>query len=244
MFVLRTDATFCGLAGVAVHDAAAEEAKLPPVDSLDLWPMLSGANLTSPRREILFTPLHGLQPPPKCDTAMGQECAEPFPCDPRAVTAPRCDALNSHGNDLLDPMIIIGPYKLMLGVVDQCWWQGPDYPNGTSTWDTHGSWINCTTATKKACLFNASRAASSPFLSLPLLLSALWSLLCRHETLSVAAVAHRSSRTRPSTTTSARCQPTHTSSSRCWAAWRNFSRACSTQTAGRPRRRLQRRASA
>ena len=63
-------------------------------------------------------------------------------------------------------MIIIGPYKLMLGVVDQCWWQGPDYPNGTSTWDTHGSWINCTTATKKACLFNASRA--TPFLSLPL----------------------------------------------------------------------------
>ena len=47
--MLRTDATFCGLAGVAVHDAAAEEAKLPPVDSLDLWPMLSGANLTSPR---------------------------------------------------------------------------------------------------------------------------------------------------------------------------------------------------
>ena len=47
--MLRTDATFCGLAGVAVHDAAAEEAKLPPVDSLDLWPMLSGVNLTSPR---------------------------------------------------------------------------------------------------------------------------------------------------------------------------------------------------
>ena len=70
-------------------------------------------------------------------------------------------------------MIIIGPYKLMLGVVDQCWWQGPDYPNGTSTWDTHGSWINCTTATKKACLFNASRATSSSFLSLPLLLASL-----------------------------------------------------------------------
>ena len=71
-------------------------------------------------------------------------------------------------------MIIIGPYKLMLGVVDQCWWQGPDYPNGTSTWDTHGSWINCTTATKKACLFNASRATSSSFLSLPLLLASLF----------------------------------------------------------------------
>ena len=139
-----------------------------------LRPNALPARVLEHRREILFTPLHGLQPPPKCDTAMGQECAEPFPCDPRAVTAPRCDALNSHGNDMLDPMIIIGPYKLMLGVVDQCWWQGPDYPNGTSTWDTHGSWINCTTATKKACLFNASRATSSPFLSLPLLLGSLF----------------------------------------------------------------------
>ena len=95
----------------------------------------------------------------------------------------------SASNDHAD-RIIIGPYKLLLGVVDQCWWQGPDYPNGTSTWDTHGSWINCTTATKKACLFNASRAPPflslfsalcslllSPFLSLPLLLASLPLLL-------------------------------------------------------------------
>ena len=31
-------------------------------DSLNLWPMISGQNLTSPRTEILFTPLKGLQP--------------------------------------------------------------------------------------------------------------------------------------------------------------------------------------
>ena len=35
-------------------------------------------------------------------------------CDPWAVAGPRCDALNSHGNDLLDPMIIIGRYKLLM----------------------------------------------------------------------------------------------------------------------------------
>ena len=51
-------------------------------------------------------------------------------------------------------MLIQGEYKLLLGKVDQCWWQGPQYPNGSSTWDTHATWINCTTATKKACLFN------------------------------------------------------------------------------------------
>ena len=56
--------------------------------------------------------------------------------------------------DLLDPMLISGEYKLLMGKVDQCWWQGPQYPNGSSTWDTYDTWINCTTATKKACLFN------------------------------------------------------------------------------------------
>eukprot|EP01050_Picozoa_sp_SAG11_P019053 SAG11_NODE_2975_length_2798_cov_1.751019_2_plen_201_part_00 len=36
-------ATFCGLAGVEVADEAAAARRLPPVDSLDMWPMLSGA---------------------------------------------------------------------------------------------------------------------------------------------------------------------------------------------------------
>ena len=50
-------ATFCGLAGVDPHDERAEKAGLPPIDSLDLWPLLSGANTTSPRDTIpLGTP--------------------------------------------------------------------------------------------------------------------------------------------------------------------------------------------
>lgn len=155
-------ATFATLAGVSVVDEPAQRAGLPPVDSLDLWPMLSGRNLTSPRKEILFTPLKGLQPPPTPDmldnfdrpAAHWLEGSSPAPCDPWAVNASRCDALNSHGNDLLDPMLISGRYKLMLGVVDQCLWQGPQYPNGSVTWDTHASWVNCTTATKRACLFD------------------------------------------------------------------------------------------
>jgi hypothetical protein len=42
---------------VSAVDEAAQLARLPPVDSLDLWPLFSGANLTSPRCEVLFTPL-------------------------------------------------------------------------------------------------------------------------------------------------------------------------------------------
>lgn len=45
-------ATVCGLAGVSATDHVAAAASLPPVDSLDMWPMLSGANLTSPRTQI------------------------------------------------------------------------------------------------------------------------------------------------------------------------------------------------
>ena len=45
--------TFCQLAGVSAVDskAAAAQPPLPPVDSLNLWGVLSGANATSPRRE-------------------------------------------------------------------------------------------------------------------------------------------------------------------------------------------------
>jgi len=47
-------ATFCALAGVDPADAAAKAAGLPPVDSINMWPLLSGANSTGPRTEILL----------------------------------------------------------------------------------------------------------------------------------------------------------------------------------------------
>ena len=47
-------ATFCALAGVDKTDTRAAAAGLPPVDSVDLWPMLSGANTTSPHAEIVL----------------------------------------------------------------------------------------------------------------------------------------------------------------------------------------------
>jgi len=42
-------ATFCGLAGVDAADARAAAAGLPPVDGVDVWPMLSGANASTAR---------------------------------------------------------------------------------------------------------------------------------------------------------------------------------------------------
>jgi arylsulfatase B len=49
-------ATLAGLAGVDPTDTRAAAAGLPPIDSLDVWPLLSGANDTSPRAEIPVAP--------------------------------------------------------------------------------------------------------------------------------------------------------------------------------------------
>lgn len=48
-------ATFAQLAGVDPRDLRAEEQELPPVDSVSLWPLLSGASLDSPRKEIALS---------------------------------------------------------------------------------------------------------------------------------------------------------------------------------------------
>jgi len=47
-------ATFCAIAGVDPFDAAAEKAGLPPVDSMDMWPVISGRNKTGPRNELIL----------------------------------------------------------------------------------------------------------------------------------------------------------------------------------------------
>jgi len=46
-------ATFCALAGVDPTDNRAAAAGLPPIDSLNMWPLISGANSTSPRTEVV-----------------------------------------------------------------------------------------------------------------------------------------------------------------------------------------------
>ena len=48
--------TFAALAGVDPTDAKAAAAGLPPIDSLNVWPLISHANATSPRTEIPVGP--------------------------------------------------------------------------------------------------------------------------------------------------------------------------------------------
>jgi len=52
-------ATFAGLAGVKVSDPRAEKAGLPPHDSVDVWPLISGNTEKSPRRHVEIGSTHG-----------------------------------------------------------------------------------------------------------------------------------------------------------------------------------------
>ena len=45
-------ATFCYLTGVDPTDEEAAKAKLPPMDSMNMWPLISGQNSTSPCTDI------------------------------------------------------------------------------------------------------------------------------------------------------------------------------------------------
>ena len=78
--------TFCGLAGVDPVDKKAAAAKLPPVDSLDMWPLISGKNSTSPRTDIHVS-IHTM---------------------------------------------ISGNHKILMGIIPQAGWTGPQYPNQTN----------------------------------------------------------------------------------------------------------------
>eukprot|EP00039_Didymoeca_costata_P030930 m.32224 g.32224 ORF g.32224 m.32224 type:complete len:523 (-) comp8387_c0_seq2:73-1641(-) len=46
-------ATFCSLAGVDPNDGQGDG--VPPIDSIDFWPLLSGANTTAPRTDVLLS---------------------------------------------------------------------------------------------------------------------------------------------------------------------------------------------
>lgn len=47
-------ATFAALAGADPTDNAAAAAGLPPIDSLNMWPLLSGENASAPRTEVVI----------------------------------------------------------------------------------------------------------------------------------------------------------------------------------------------
>jgi len=98
-------ATFCGLAGVDPTDARAAAAGLPPIDSLDIWPLISGANATSPHATLVIGS-------PSDPTSGGE--------------GPKALLMNVTVQGIIQP-----PYKLLIGPLIYAVWTGPVHPNGT-----------------------------------------------------------------------------------------------------------------
>ena len=102
-------ATFCALAGVDKTDTRAAAAGLPPVDSVDLWPLISGANATSPHSEIVLGMPTIASGNSYGDASIGVQ----------AVIQP-------------------DGYKLLIGHVHQNIWTSWTYPNRSTSWDNAG----------------------------------------------------------------------------------------------------------
>ena len=121
-------ATLCGLVGVDPTDAraAAAQPPLPPIDSLDVWPLLSGANATSPRDAW----------PIAANVAVRFEYAAAA-----GGGGAGGSGAPTHG------------WKLVTGVVPQnAGWQGPVYPNASSpASDPSAVALNCSAS---PCLFD------------------------------------------------------------------------------------------
>ena len=102
--------TFCAIAGVDPADARAAAAGLPAVDGFDMWPMISGANLTSPRTEV-----------------------------PIGANASEVNMSKFYNGTVVQGIVTTagpagGLWKLLVGEVPQNIWTGPQYPNQSTSW--------------------------------------------------------------------------------------------------------------
>uniref|UniRef100_A0A7S2TXL1 Sulfatase N-terminal domain-containing protein n=1 Tax=Lotharella oceanica TaxID=641309 RepID=A0A7S2TXL1_9EUKA len=125
--------TFCFLAGIDPFDKRAARSlphALPPVESVNVWQVLSGQNMTSPRTDFAITPL-------------GED-----------TNRPGEDAAR-HGGDAA--YMAEGRYKLIVGYIRQAGWCGQIHPNTTSPWNAFDDIQNCTTLGsegKIGCLYD------------------------------------------------------------------------------------------
>ena len=110
-------ATFAHLAGAPIADTAAAvhagargvnggPGGVPPVDSANLWPILSGATDAGPRAEL-----------------------------PLSIGPPGKNGCSDGSSDFADNggALIVGAFKLIVGKSCPAHWTGPDSPNGTAS---------------------------------------------------------------------------------------------------------------
>jgi len=122
-------ATLCDLAGVNPFDARAAKAGLPAVDSINMWPLLSGSTQVSPRNEI-----------------------------PLSVDGPGFHQKPGKSADTVSALIV-GDYKLLGGIYVGTFRQAPQWPTKDSCCHSScflkpSFFQRCGTASKPKCLYN------------------------------------------------------------------------------------------
>lgn len=118
--------TIAKLAGADPVDERAAAAGLPPVEGVDLWPLLSGVNATSPRTEVW----------------LGHDSPRNGPAVAGSAT-------------FVQGLIRADGWKLLHDVLNQDMYQGPFYPNATTLahpWKNTD--YDCGTSVAPTCLFN------------------------------------------------------------------------------------------
>ena len=102
-------ATYCALMDVDPADDKAAKAGLPPIDSFNMWPLISGANATSPRSAHIIGA-------PSNTTSQGE--------------GPAAARMN-----VTVQGIIVLPYKLLIGPLLWSAWTGQVHPNASGAGD-------------------------------------------------------------------------------------------------------------
>lgn len=142
---------FVKLAGGNVTDARAAAAGLPPVDSVDLWPYLSGQTAVSPRTQLPIGSTAGYRDVwGSTPDAIVQAIVVAEPSDDAGV--PQAETVGAGNGSAAangEPQL----WKLMLGESPMNGWQGPQYPNVTDTWNAGAAWGEC----GSGCLFDLTR---------------------------------------------------------------------------------------
>ena len=142
-------ATFAHLAGADPTDHSAAAAGLPPIDSINLWPYLSGQSAISPRSIV---PIGSTT----CEGGFKEGCINQWGWgDVKTIVQA---IIQDRGKE--------GLWKLMVGANPMNGWQGPRYPNATSKSQVGASSSSCMATmlsrlTLNVCTFGSTHSRSS-----------------------------------------------------------------------------------
>jgi len=156
--------TFAALAGVSPHDGRASRAGLPAVDSVNLWPYISGETNSSARTSIALGSSSCVFASPKCINEWGAA--------PSQTTVDGLIVDKGEG----------GLWKILVGWIPMNGWQGTQYPNAsTLSWAAEASIATC----DPGCLFRLDTDPTEHVdlaTSKPQILQRMLSLLKMHNT--------------------------------------------------------------